>query len=195
LIEKIEVIQGKRRKVRIEDKLTLDELDLQEYNKMINRLEQEVAKDSSKEDYEDVNILNSMHMREDVDRNFSALCSDLKYLYVSITRPKNRLIIYDSGEKTKLPMYEYWESLDLVDICRKGEEMNHPILAKAFEVNENVAESQEQWRALGIKLFRKKFYDSVIKCFDKSGDLDLKIRTLGYMNAEEANLLLSEAET
>ena len=105
------------------------------------------------------------------------------------------MIIFDSGESNKWPIYDYWSELNLVDICRKGEEKDFPILAKAFEVEEDKAETQEQWRALGIKLFRKKFYESVIKCFEKSGDTDLIIRTYAYQNAEEASALMSEGET
>lgn len=33
---------------------------------------------------------------ENIYRKYALLCVDLKYLYVAITRPKKRLIIYDS---------------------------------------------------------------------------------------------------
>jgi hypothetical protein len=88
---------------------------------------------------------------------------ELKYLYVSITRPKTRLIIYDDGVGIDHPVYDYWNSLGLVDIVKHGEEKDHPVLSEMFTASEDEVESKDQWRALGIKLFKKKYYDSVIR--------------------------------
>jgi hypothetical protein len=39
--------------------------------------------------------------RSDVNRIFGLLCIELKHLYVSITRPKQRLLIYETDERSR----------------------------------------------------------------------------------------------
>ena len=151
--------------------------------------------DSDDEDEREIPIVTTTREREDIDRNFNLLWSELKHLYVAVTRAKTRLFIYDSDGKNKEAMYDYWKSMDLVDICVKGREYEHPTLRNAFNTIQSEEESKEMWRAMGIKLFRQKFYSSVVQCFEKSGDEDLKTRTLGYMYADEASNLMSDSET
>ena len=44
------------------------------------------------------------------------MCTELKQLYVCITRPKKRLIIYDEDASAREILLKYWEKLDAVDI-------------------------------------------------------------------------------
>ena len=73
--------------------------------------------------------------------------------------------------------------------------MDHPILKSGFEVLEDEASSQTEWRYMGIRLFRKKFYTSAATCFEKAGDQDLKHKCFAYFHADEAANLNSEAES
>ena len=59
--------------MRIEDKLTLNELDSEEYQKMISRLENEEIKNNNPDEFEMINVLHSNKNRQDVSRNFSML--------------------------------------------------------------------------------------------------------------------------
>lgn len=47
------------------------------------------------------------------------LCVELKFLYVAITRPKRRLIIYDDVAEGRKPIQAYWEKLGVVDVVTK----------------------------------------------------------------------------
>lgn len=49
-------------------------------------------------------------------KEYSALCTELKQLYVCITRPKKRLIIYDEDPSARDILLKYWEKLNAVDI-------------------------------------------------------------------------------
>lgn len=49
-------------------------------------------------------------------RKYSLLCVELKYLYVAITRPRKRLIIYDDKIKIRQPIQRVWEALGIVDV-------------------------------------------------------------------------------
>jgi hypothetical protein len=49
-------------------------------------------------------------------KDFSSLCTDLKQLYVCVTRPKKRLIIYDKNPARREVATNYWLKLDAVDV-------------------------------------------------------------------------------
>jgi len=42
------------------------------------------------------------------------VCTELKLLYVAITRPKNVLIIYDDEAEERKPIQDYWRKIDAV---------------------------------------------------------------------------------
>ena len=50
----------------------------------------------------------------DIQRKFSQLCSELKFLYVAITRPRNRLFIYDEDSQNRAPLDKIWRRIDAV---------------------------------------------------------------------------------
>jgi len=50
----------------------------------------------------------------DQNSNHSVLCSELKQLYVSVTRTRSRLWIYEDEEEFSTPMFDYWKMKNLV---------------------------------------------------------------------------------
>ncbi|KAL2559236.1 TPR and ankyrin repeat-containing protein 1 [Forsythia ovata] len=72
----------------------------------------------------------------------SVLCSELKQLYVAITRTKQRLWISETSEELFKPMFDYWKRLGLIQL-RKVDDS----LAKAMPR----ASSREEWKSQGIK--------------------------------------------
>jgi ATP-dependent exoDNAse (exonuclease V) beta subunit len=57
--------------------------------------------------------------RDEIYRKFSMLCIEMKFLYVAITRPKRRLIIYDDVADGRKPLQNYWEKMGVVDVVTK----------------------------------------------------------------------------
>ncbi|MCL7037206.1 hypothetical protein MKW94_023327, partial [Papaver nudicaule] len=70
------------------------------------------------------------------------LCSELKQLYVAITRTRQRLWICENVDEFSKPMYEYWKEKSLVQVRELDES-----LAQAMKV----ASSKEEWLSRGIK--------------------------------------------
>lgn len=70
------------------------------------------------------------------------LCSELKQLYVAVTRTRQRLWICDNTELAK-PMFDYWKKKYLVQVRQLDDS-----LAEAMQV----ASSPEEWRSRGIKV-------------------------------------------
>lgn len=70
------------------------------------------------------------------------LCSELKQLYVAVTRTRQRLWICDNTELAQ-PMFDYWKKKYLVQVRQLDDS-----LAQAMQV----ASSPEEWRSRGIKV-------------------------------------------
>ena len=79
----------------------------------------------------------------------NVLCSELKQLYVAITRTRQRLWICEDDEEFSKPMFEYWKKRGLVQVKQLDDS-----LAQAMQV----ASSPEEWKARGIKVCFIRFY-------------------------------------
>ncbi len=133
--------------------------------------------------------------------SYAGLCNDLKQLYVSLTRPRNRIIIYDENTAKRKYIEHYWKELSLVEVITKE------ILEKSDQQeSENIKDvanfqalikgtSAEEWKQQGLKMFKNKYYEQAYKCFQKSGDEDLKRRCEAYMLADKASANLSKVQT
>ena len=126
------------------------------------------------------------------------LCVEMKFLYVAIMRPKRRLIIYDDVAEGRKPIQHYLERMGVVDVVTKEEIQNPDQLPEGFKnifeksqmVNEG--SSKDQWRLQGIKLFKQKYYDAAIQCFQNSEDHDLVTRCKAYQSADLGTKVMSD---
>ncbi|XP_042503973.1 uncharacterized protein LOC122081069 isoform X2 [Macadamia integrifolia] len=91
----------------------------------------------------------------------NVLCSELKQLYVAITRTRQRLWICENIEALSRPMFDYWKKLCLVQVRQLDGS-----LAQAMQV----ASSKEEWRLRGIKLFNEGNFEMATMCFERAGD-------------------------
>ncbi|CAK9141766.1 unnamed protein product [Ilex paraguariensis] len=89
------------------------------------------------------------------------LCSELKQLYVAITRTRQRLWICENTEELSKPMFDYWKKRCLVQVRKLDDS-----LAQAMQV----ASSPEEWKARGIKLYWENNYEMATMCFERAGD-------------------------
>jgi len=103
------------------------------------------------------------HPKFDVHKH-SVLCAELKFLYVLITRTRQRLIICDDDTDRRKVMLEYWKHFDLVEVKSLDEDVK-----RMFET----VNTPEEWRASGRQLFDRKLYADAQRSFQRAGD-DLK---------------------
>ncbi|KAG6515462.1 uncharacterized protein LOC121971003 [Zingiber officinale] len=89
------------------------------------------------------------------------LCSELKQLYVAITRTKQRLWICENADEYCKPMFDYWKKLGLVQVRHLDAS-----IAQAMKSSS----SAEDWRTRGIKLFNEGNFELATMCFEKAGD-------------------------
>ncbi|MED6110877.1 hypothetical protein PIB30_047024 [Stylosanthes scabra] len=89
------------------------------------------------------------------------LCSELKQLYVAITRTKQRLWICENTEEFSRPMFDYWKKKCLVQFKELDDS-----LAQAMKV----ASSPEEWKSRGIELYNQNNYEMATMCFERARD-------------------------
>ncbi|KIM48469.1 hypothetical protein M413DRAFT_440213 [Hebeloma cylindrosporum] len=88
----------------------------------------------------------------------AGVCSELKFLYVAITRARKNLWLVDCSEKSE-PMRVFWTSRNEIQNCHPGSDV--PKLA--------VSSSPEEWEKSGRTLFSNKRYLQAMHCFERAG--------------------------
>ncbi|KAK9757967.1 hypothetical protein RND81_01G197400 [Saponaria officinalis] len=143
-----------------------------------------------------MNLLNStVSFPEFSSAKHNVLCSELKQLYVAITRTRQRLWICENKEELSKPMFDYWKKLCVVQVRELDDS-----LARAMQV----ASSPEEWKARGKKLLAVENYEVATMCFERAGDKHWEIlaKALGLkasacrmndLNPDEASNILRQA--
>ncbi|KAL2343585.1 hypothetical protein Fmac_004870 [Flemingia macrophylla] len=129
------------------------------------------------------------------DSKHNLLCSELKQLYVAITRTRQRLWICENIEEYSRPMFDYWRKKGLVQFKE---------LDGSLAQSMKVASSPEKWKSRGKKLYYQNNYEMATMCFERAGDSywEQKSKAAGLranayrlrdLNPEDANVILREA--
>ena len=85
------------------------------------------------------------------------LSSELKHLYVAVTRARQRIWIYDENTEFSEPMRSYWKRYDLT-VVKNTNEINLSTLAKLAKKS-----NPDEWNEKGRCFFDKKNYEQVKK--------------------------------
>ncbi|XP_057960849.1 uncharacterized protein LOC131152911 [Malania oleifera] len=128
----------------------------------------------------------------DVD---NVLCSELKQLYVAMTRTRQRLWICENREGLTNPVFDYWKILSLVKVSQ---------LDDSLVLGMQGASSPYEWRSRGIKLFYENNYEMAIMCFERAGDVYMEkwakakfhqttAECMWHSNPENASKILRQA--
>ena len=146
--------------------------------------------------------LNKSFYTVDINQ-YSIVCTELKQLYTAITRPRNKLIIFDDNLEKREAMSQFWERLNLIEIVDKGIldkieiiDTNNLKGQKEYNVFRSILKktSNEEWRNQGLKMLKHKYYEQAIKCFEKAGDQILLKRAQAFYNADEATKKIAKVE-
>ncbi|XP_048231885.1 uncharacterized protein LOC8275336 isoform X1 [Ricinus communis] len=91
----------------------------------------------------------------------NVLCSELKQLYVAITRTRQRLWICENAAEFAKPIFDYWRKKAVVQVRK---------LDNSLALAMQVASSPEEWKSQGYKLLREANYEMATMCFERAGD-------------------------
>ncbi|KAM4119943.1 hypothetical protein ACJW30_03G097500 [Castanea mollissima] len=125
----------------------------------------------------------------------NVLCSELKQLYVAITRTRQRLWISENSKDLCKPMFDYWKKKCLVQVRQLDD-----LLAQEMQVSS----SAEEWKSRGFKLYLEHKFEFAITCFERAGDIYWQRRSkaeglrenadhMRGSNLEKANVMLRQA--
>ncbi|MCL7036552.1 hypothetical protein MKW94_024946 [Papaver nudicaule] len=114
------------------------------------------------------------------------LCSELKQLYVAITRTRQRLWICEKIDDFSKPMFDYWKKLCLVQERALDES-----LVQAMQVTS----SKEEWISRGSKLLDEGNFEMATMCFERAGDSSMeKLAKASGLRAAGVHMLDSNIE-
>ncbi|CAD8120897.1 unnamed protein product [Paramecium sonneborni] len=116
------------------------------------------------------------------------LCQELKQLYVAITRPKKRLIIFDQSLEKRRVIQNIWIKLNAVKIIDLQTQPNDIIFQLKLQ-NDN----KENWKRQGFKMFRMNNYDQAAKCFKFAEEQELEKKSIAY-NIVVNNAIVNDSE-
>ncbi|GJY39001.1 UvrD-like helicase, ATP-binding domain, P-loop containing nucleoside triphosphate hydrolase [Tanacetum coccineum] len=91
----------------------------------------------------------------------NVLCSELKQLYVAITRTRQRLWICENNEELCKPMFDYWKMRGFVQIKK---------LDVTVAQSMRVASTPQEWRERGKKFFYENNFEMAMLCFERAGN-------------------------
>jgi ATP-dependent exoDNAse (exonuclease V) beta subunit len=81
------------------------------------------------------------------------LSSELKHLYVAVTRAKQHLWICDEEPEYSMPIQKYWVHHKLIKVGRDMDEVILSTLAKKS--------NSREWNKQGIEFFEQRQYEQV----------------------------------
>ncbi len=86
------------------DVLEFDALDAEKFSQFQKDIKRQEREEEGTEYESEQGITLKKQRSEEVYKKFSMLCVEMKFLYVAITRPKRRLIIYDDAVEGRRPI-------------------------------------------------------------------------------------------
>jgi hypothetical protein len=95
----------------------------------------------------------------------SSMCTELKILYVLLTRSRRNLVIYDDYLHHLIPLFHLWKNRELVNICEYDENIRNIFVRIS---------SPEEWKARGKTFFDRRQFSNARVCYHNSGDLYLE---------------------
>ncbi|KAH6917678.1 hypothetical protein BKA70DRAFT_1556138 [Coprinopsis sp. MPI-PUGE-AT-0042] len=111
------------------------------------------------------------------------MSSQLKFLYVAITRARKKLWVYDSSNKAH-PLQTVWESLKLIENFKPESQQQLPQFASAS--------SRQEWQEAAERLFDNENYYEAVVAFKRAGSVQQAKIAEAYQQRKEAELTVTK---
>lgn len=103
-------------------------------------------------------------------KKHAALCSELKYLYVAVTRARKQLWLLESSKERTAPVVEVLEQIAnpaLVEVVRQTDEN---LAEKLAVLRAGATTDPKLWAERATQFMEQTNYASALFCFTKAGD-------------------------
>ncbi|CAG8633342.1 4892_t:CDS:2, partial [Ambispora leptoticha] len=115
------------------------------------------------------------------------LSSELKHLYVAVTRARQHIWIFDENDEYIEPICRYWERNGLVKVIwSEDEASSFPTLARTS--------SPAEWNREGDKFFELRKYKQAIFCYEKSENWEKIARAKAYHLRQKARASINDSD-
>ncbi|KAF8533500.1 hypothetical protein BDD12DRAFT_898763 [Trichophaea hybrida] len=124
--------------------------------------------------------------KSEIERN-ALLCSELKHLYVAITRPRIQLWILESAPEAAEPIVKLLTENEnrfdpLVEVVKRSDP---DIGQKLKRLKPAVSSDPKKYSEMGYKLLQRGLYSEANFCFRKAADVRGQTISRAHMNMEE----------
>jgi len=110
----------------------------------------------------------------------SILCSELKHLYVAVTRPRKNLYIFERDMANVKPMLSYWMENRTEPLVRIADA--HKFVSRGIVRST----TPEEWRKQGKIMLEHQYYPQAVQCFTYSNDDDLLLQATALLKTKQA---------
>lgn len=132
-----------------------------------------------------------LQMRNFDPAKYSLMCTELKQLYVAITRPKKRLIVFDQNPEARAHMQNYWVKGNLVNQVQFFSGVGGVEISYSNDALEKTtiatSSSVQAWREQGFKMLKNGFHEQAAKCFRYAKDALNEDIAMAYSIAGQAS--------
>lgn len=137
-----------------------------------------------------VRILNALKNDQDAfdPWKHGGTCSELKHLYVAITRARSQLSIIEGSETTATPVLKLLTEgfpEPLVDVARP-DDTNFAVRVEELRSNSSV--DPAAWSQRADDLMRRRMFKEALMAFGRAGDTQGQTRAQGFLKEEEGRL-------
>ena len=119
-------------------------------------------------------------------RKYGGMCSELKHLYVAITRARVQIFIMESSEATATMVQKFLRndsSRSLIHMTSP----NHDDFAMRLEMlRPGTSLDPRQWSRRGVELMHRRMFRDALGCFRKARDVSGERIAEGHLREEEA---------
>ncbi|KAL9045188.1 MAG: hypothetical protein Q9214_001735 [Letrouitia sp. 1 TL-2023] len=132
-------------------------------------------------------LLNDDHSNFDIHK-YGSICSDLKHLYVAVTRARIHLFLIESSESVVRPIVQLltsYVSKPLIELVRP----NHPKFAeKVSALRPEISSDPVAWCQRGYQLMEAGSYEDARFCFNKGNSHRDEIIAMGKIHEQDGHL-------
>jgi len=125
------------------------------------------------------------------DREHQILCEELKHFYTAVTRARVRVVIYDSDERKRAPMFHFLLSAGLVEAVSLFAAPEGATLLGSTREGVSAEQQAREWQQQGITLRERGLFALAARCFEQSGDAAAGLEA----QAREARVLAMRASS
>ncbi|CAD8118879.1 unnamed protein product [Paramecium sonneborni] len=114
-----------------------------------------------------------------------SLQQELKQLYVAITRPKKKLIIFDQSLQNRYYIQNIWEEMGFVEVIQ--ETQLQQIQEYQFILSFSI-DNKSNWKRQGYRMLKQNNYEQAYKCFMLASEIELAKKSMAYNLATQATV-------